>query len=100
MKGALYQKSAGVFVSVGTQGGGMETTAMTAVTQLTHHGISFVPLGYSVGPEFLEFELRGGSPWGAGTYSGAKGERQPSDLELKIAHQQGVEFAKYLKKFK
>ena len=36
--GALVGKPAGLFVSVGTQGGGLETTALTAVTQLTHHG--------------------------------------------------------------
>lgn len=43
--GALVGKPAGMFISVGTQGGGMETTALTAVTQLTHHGMVFVPPG-------------------------------------------------------
>jgi len=40
--GALTGKPAGCFVSVGTQGGGMETTALTFVTQCTHHGMVFV----------------------------------------------------------
>ncbi len=31
------------------QGGGQETTIMTAVTQLAHHGMIFVPMGYSAG---------------------------------------------------
>jgi len=38
-----------VFVSVGTQNGGAETTALTFVTQLAHHGMVFVPCGYSFG---------------------------------------------------
>jgi multimeric flavodoxin WrbA len=51
--GALVGKPAGIFVSVATQGGGLETTALTAVTQFAHHGMVFVPTGYSFG------ELRG-----------------------------------------
>lgn len=47
--GALVGKPAGIFVSVGTQGGGTETTALTAVTQFAHHGMVFVPCGYSFG---------------------------------------------------
>ena len=45
--GALVGKPAGVFFSTGTQNGGQETTALTFVTQLAHHGMVFVPLGYS-----------------------------------------------------
>lgn len=44
---ALAGKPAGIFVSTGTQGGGQETTALTAISQLTHHGMVFVPLGYA-----------------------------------------------------
>ena len=42
----LIGKPAGVFFSTGTQNGGQETTALTFVTQLTHHGMLFVPMGY------------------------------------------------------
>eukprot|EP01083_Nonionella_stella_P090987 254319_1 len=44
--GKLMGKPAGIFVSTGTQGGGQETTAMTWVTQLAHHGMIYVPTGY------------------------------------------------------
>ena len=58
----------------------------------------FVPLGYSFGAElFTMDELRGGSPYGSGTYSG-NGSRQPSELEIKIAKSQGESFAKFLKR--
>ena len=73
----------------------METTALTAVTQLTHHGMVFVPIGYAMGADMFDTsEVRGASPYGAGTYAGADGSRQPSVLELKIAKFQGEFFAK------
>eukprot|EP00835_Amoeboradix_gromovi_P000413 NODE_14_length_42432_cov_0.433799.p18 type:complete len:162 gc:universal NODE_14_length_42432_cov_0.433799:38447-38932(+) len=37
---------AGVFVGTATAHGGQETTVMTFITQLIHHGMPFVPLGY------------------------------------------------------
>ena len=88
-KGALVGKPAGLFVSVATQGGGMETTALTAVTQLTHHGMIFVPVGYTAGPTMFQLdEVMGGSPWGAGTFAGGDGSRHPSKLELDHAEHQ------------
>lgn len=47
--GGLVGKAASLFISTATQGGGQETTAMTAVTQLVHHGMIYVPPGYSYG---------------------------------------------------
>ncbi len=47
MKGALVGKPAGLFTSTACQGGGQETTLMTSVTQLAHHGMVYVPIGYS-----------------------------------------------------
>ncbi len=38
-KGALHGKPVSIFTSTASQGGGQETTIMTAVTQLTHHGM-------------------------------------------------------------
>ena len=34
-------------------------------------------------------ELHGGSPWGASTFAGPDGSRQPSKLEMNIAKKQG-----------
>jgi len=98
-KGALAGKPAATFVSTGTANGGQETTHLTAVTQLVHHGMIYVPLGYAAGAEgqFDMSELHGGSPYGASTYAGADGSRQPSEMELKIAAKQGADFAKRVK---
>lgn len=71
--------------------GYVETTVINAISTLTHHGVIFVPLGYST--TFAQLanlsEVRGGSPWGAGTFSGADGSRLPSALELEVATLQG-----------
>lgn len=94
----LAGKPAGLFVSTGTQAGGQETTAWTAITQLAHHGMLFVPIGYTFGEGMLEMgELRGGSPYGAGVFSG-DGSRPPSELELALAEHHGKYMATLVKK--
>jgi len=65
---------------------------MTAVTQLTHHGMIFVPPGYTFGPSMFDLAaLHGGSPWGAGTFAGPTGDRKPSEMELAYAKHQARE---------
>ncbi|KAK4376086.1 hypothetical protein RND71_006763 [Anisodus tanguticus] len=86
---ALAGKPAGIFWSTGFHGGGQELSALTAVTQLAHHGMIFVPLGYTFGKGMFEMdEVKGGSSYGAGTYA-ADGSRQPTELELQQAFHQG-----------
>ena len=87
--GSLVGKPATMLTSTASQGGGQETTIMTAVTQLTHHGMIFVPPGYTFGPSMFDLAaLHGGSPWGAGTFAGPTGDRKPSDMELAYAKHQ------------
>ena len=73
---------------------------IASLSTLTHHGIIFVPLGYST--TFAQLanlsEVRGGSPWGAGTFAGADGSRSPSALELELAVAQGKLFFNTVKK--
>ncbi|MED6139955.1 hypothetical protein PIB30_088648 [Stylosanthes scabra] len=96
----LASKPAGIFYSTGSQGGGQETTALTAITQLVHHGMLFVPIGYTFGSGMFEMnEVKGGSPYGAGTYAG-DGSRQPTKLELEQAFHQGKYIATITKKLK
>lgn len=70
-QGSYWGKYAGVFVSTGTQGGGQESTVISSLSTLTHHGFIYVPLGYKTvfGTLADLSEVRGGSPWGAGTFS-------------------------------
>ncbi|KAL8172409.1 hypothetical protein V2J09_024213 [Rumex salicifolius] len=97
---SLAGKPAGIFVSTGSQNGGQETTALTAITQLVHHGMIFVPIGYTFGGGMFEMEeVKGGTPYGAGTFAG-DGSRQPTQLELEIAFHQGKVLATAAKKLK
>jgi len=101
MAGKLVGKPAGCFTSTASQGSGQETTIMTAVTQLTHHGMIYVPVGYTFGPGLYDTEsVRGGAPWGAGCIAGADGSRCPSKLELDHAKHQGQYFAEKAKLLK
>ncbi|KAJ6852836.1 putative NAD(P)H dehydrogenase (quinone) FQR1-like 2 [Iris pallida] len=95
---SLAGKPAGFFVSTGTQGGGQETTAWTAITQLAHHGMLFVPIGYTFGAGMFNMEdVRGGSPYGAGVFAG-DGTREPDEMELALAEHQGKYMASVVKR--
>jgi NAD(P)H dehydrogenase (quinone) len=91
--GALIGKTAATFVSVGTQGGGQEMVNLSALPFIAHQGMVYVSLGYRDSKAFSYDETHGASPWGAGTFAGADGSRQPSDLEKGIAETQGKTFA-------
>jgi NAD(P)H dehydrogenase (quinone) len=89
------------FFSTGTQNGGQETTALTAVTQITHHGGIYVPFGYQFGKlQFNNSIAHGGSPYGAGTLAGPDGSASPLEDELEMAKAQGAYFAKTAKALK
>ncbi|KAI4725901.1 flavoprotein WrbA [Aureobasidium sp. EXF-10728] len=92
--GAFWGKYAGAFVSTATPGGGQESTIISAMSTFVHHGMIFVPLGYKTvfGTLADLTEVRGGSPWGAGTFAGPDGSRQPSEKELSLAFEQGKAF--------
>lgn len=88
VKGALIGKVGSVFTSTGT-GGGNESTIISFVTTLMHHGMVYVGLPYAC-PELADItEVKGGSPWGAATIAGADGSRKPSEKELAQARFQG-----------
>jgi NAD(P)H dehydrogenase (quinone) len=92
VKGALVGKVGSVFTSSGT-GGGNETTIISFWHTLAHHGMVIVGLPYSC-PELADIsELKGGSPYGAGTIAGADGSRTPTDREIAMARFQGSHVA-------
>jgi NAD(P)H dehydrogenase (quinone) len=100
MKGSLVGKIGSCFTSTGTQHGGQETTILSFSTFLFHQGMVIVGCPYSC-PELLNMtEITGGSPYGAGTLAGSKGDRQPSENELKIARFQGRHVADLAAKLK
>lgn len=99
MKGGLVGKAGSVFTSTGT-GGGNESTIISFVTTLIHHGMIYVGLPYTC-PELTDItEVKGGSPWGAATIAGPDGSRKPSVKELAQARFQGRHVAEIAKKLK
>lgn len=90
---------AGFFVGTGTQGGGQETTAWTAITVLAHHGMPYVPIGYTFGDGMFGIDyIRGGSPYGAGFISG-DGTTEATQTEVALAQHHGKYMASIVKKF-
>jgi len=85
MQGALIGKPAAVFTSTATQHGGQETTIISTMITLLHHGCVLVGLPYSFKEQMTIEEITGGSPYGASTIAGGRGERMPSAKELKMA---------------
>ena len=88
-RGALVGKAGSVFTSSGTQHGGQESTILSFHLTLLHHGMVIVGLPYSEARQTGLDEIKGGSPYGASTIAGAKGERFPSEQELAMARYQG-----------
>jgi NAD(P)H dehydrogenase (quinone) len=87
--GALVGKVGGVFTSTASQHGGQETTLISMQTFLFHQGMVVVGVPYAAQELLLMNEITGGTPYGASTITGAKGERMPSANELAIARFQG-----------
>jgi NAD(P)H dehydrogenase (quinone) len=87
--GALIGKVGGAFTSTASQHGGQETTILSMYTFLLHQGMLVAGVPYSNQELLTLTEITGGSPYGASTIAGPKGERMPSGNELAIARAQG-----------
>jgi NAD(P)H dehydrogenase (quinone) len=97
-QGKLVGKVGSVFASTATQHGGQESTILSFHTTLLHHGMVIVGLPYAFQGQTRIDELTGGSPYGASTVAGGKGERMPSENELAGARFQGKHVAQITKK--
>ena len=97
LEGKLIGKVGSVFTSTGT-GGGNETTITSFWNTLAHHGMVITGLPYSCAELSNIDEVRGGSPYGAATIAAADGSRTPTDLELKLAYDQGQHVASIAKR--
>jgi NAD(P)H dehydrogenase (quinone) len=82
LKGALIGKPACVFTSTGSLHGGNETTLITMMLPLMHHGMILVGLPYS--EPALSATQSGGTPYGASHIGGAMDDKPISDDEKKL----------------
>ncbi|ORX94499.1 flavo protein WrbA [Basidiobolus meristosporus CBS 931.73] len=69
-----------------------ETTAMTFMTTVVHHGMIYIPNGFASPHLTDNSEIVGGGPWGAGTITNGDGSRMPSQKELEVAELQGQNY--------
>jgi NAD(P)H dehydrogenase (quinone) len=83
--GTLAGKPAGVFTSTASLHGGQESTLLSMMLPLLHHGMLITGLPYT--EPALTKTSGGGTPYGASHYSGWKGGREldPHESELCIA---------------
>ena len=96
--GALIGKPAGVFCSTASLHGGQETTLISMMLTLLHHGMLIVGVPYSV-PELLT-TAQGGTPYGPSHTAGAKGDQPLTEEEKVICRALGRRVAEVARKLK
>jgi NAD(P)H dehydrogenase (quinone) len=77
LSGALAGKPACVFTSTGSLHGGQESTLLSMMIPLLHHGMLLLGLPYT--HPALMTTASGGTPYGASHWAGANGERPLSE---------------------
>ena len=91
MNGALIGKPACVFTSSGSMHGGQESTLLTMMIPLMHHGMMILGLPYSE-PDLMT-TVTGGTPYGVSHLSLADGSAPISPAEQRLAKAQGKRLA-------
>ncbi|OHC33905.1 MAG: NAD(P)H:quinone oxidoreductase, type IV [Pseudomonadales bacterium RIFCSPLOWO2_12_59_9] len=92
LTGGLVGKPAGVFTSTASLHGGQETTLLSMLLPLLHHGMLVCGLPYS---EAALLQTRGGgTPYGPSHHAGADGKRPLDDDEIALCRALGLRLAK------
>ncbi len=92
LSGSMVNKPAALFTSSGTLHGGQESTLLSMMLPLFHHGMVMVGLPYSEGD--LSTTTTGGTPYGASHYAGVDGKQRVSDEEGRLCKALGHRVAK------
>ncbi len=91
MSGALIGKPAGVFTSTSSLHGGQESTLLSMMLPLLHHGMLITGVPYS--ETTLLHTRSGGTPYGASHLAGSDSKLPLSDEEKRICRSQGRHLA-------
>ncbi|RZT10675.1 NAD(P)H dehydrogenase (quinone) [Duganella sp. CF402] len=83
LSGALAGKPACVFTSTGSLHGGQESTLLSMMIPLFHHGLMVLGLPYT-NPELMT-TASGGTPYGASHWSGLDGKKVITEDEKRLA---------------
>ncbi|MDX1721512.1 MAG: NAD(P)H:quinone oxidoreductase [Pseudomonas sp.] len=96
LSGGLVGKPAGVFTSTASLHGGQETTLLSMMLPLLHHGMLITGLPYS---ESALLETRGGgTPYGPSHHAGADGKRALDEHEITLCRVLGQRLAQTAQK--
>jgi NAD(P)H dehydrogenase (quinone) len=91
VSGTLVGKPAGVFTSTSTMHGGQESTLLSMMVPLLHHGCVIAGIPYT--EPLLSTTRGGGTPYGASHVAGTADDPQPSDDEAQLARVLGRRIA-------
>ena len=91
MSGALIGRPAGVFTSTASLHGGQESTLLSMMLPLMHHGMLIAGVPYS--ETNLLHTTSGGTPYGASHMAGSDSKLPLSDEEKRICQTQGRHLA-------
>lgn len=94
--GALSGKPACVFTSSASQHGGNESTLLSMMLPLFHHGMLVMGLPFTH-PQLTATQA-GGTPYGASHVTGADGNPRLSEAESQLAFLQGQRLANFVVK--
>ena len=85
--GTLVGKPAAAFTSTATMHGGQESTLLTMLVPLLHHGCVIAGIPFTEGP--LNTTRSGGTPYGASHVAGVQDDPTLSDDEAQLARALG-----------
>jgi NAD(P)H dehydrogenase (quinone) len=91
VSGALVGKPAAVFTSTSTQHGGQESTLLSMILPLLHHGMLILGVPYTEAA--LNRTASGGTPYGASHVAGPKNDRPLTDDEKELCQALGKRVA-------
>ncbi len=91
LSGSLNGKPACVFTSTGSLHGGQESTLLSMMIPLFHHGMLVMGLPYTL-PALMS-TASGGTPYGASHWSGADGKKPITDDSKQLAIALGARLA-------
>ena len=98
LSGELAGKPAGVFTSTASLHGGQESTLLSMMLPLMHHGMLMVGLPYTE-RELMETKS-GGTPYGPSHLAGADSDRAVSEAEKRLCQALGARVADVAKRLK
>ena len=96
LKGAMSGKPAAVFTSTASMHGGQETTLLSMMMPLIHHGMLIVGVPYSE-PELMSTR-GGGTPYGASHLAGVNSDQPVSEDERRLCIALGTRLAEVAQK--